>query len=66
MLIVQGDSSSSSKVRKSQKTIYTSCTWGYIHTEVNHTIYVQRGTTSTVYFMYKSRAFQAEPVNKLE
>ncbi len=39
---------------------------GYIYTEVTHMIYVRRGTTSAVYFIYKSRAFMAEPVNKLE
>ncbi len=59
MLIVQGHSNSSI-----YKIIYTSCTWGYIFTEINRTIYIQRWTTSTVYFMYKSRAFK--PVNKLE
>ncbi len=58
MFIFQGYSS--------QKTIYTSYKWGYIYTEVNHTIYVWRGTISAVYFMYKSRAFNAKPVNKLE
>ncbi len=31
MLIVHGCSTSSSKVLQSQKTIYTSCTWGYIY-----------------------------------
>ncbi len=25
--------------------------WGYYHTITNHTIYVRRGTTSTVYFI---------------
>ncbi len=35
-----------------------------ICTEVTYTIYVQRGTTSAVY--YKSRAFKVEPVNKVE
>ncbi len=39
---------------------------GYLYTEVSHTIYVRRGTISAVYFMYKSRAFKAEPVNKLK
>ncbi len=33
--------------------------------DVNHTIYVRRGTISAVYFMYKSRAFSAEPVNTI-
>ncbi len=55
MFIVQGRFSSSSKVWKRQKTVYTSCTRGYIYTEVNHTIYVRRGPTSAVYFIYKSR-----------
>ncbi len=32
----------------------TSYIWGYYHTTTNHTIYVCRGTTSTVYFISKS------------
>ncbi len=40
--------------------------WGYICTEVNHTIYIRIGTTSVVYFTHKSKAFKVEPVNKLE
>ncbi len=33
----------------------TSYIWGYYHMITNHTIYVRRGTTSTVYFICKCR-----------
>ncbi len=66
LLIVQVHSSSSPKVLNSQYTNYTSCTWGYISTEVNHTIYICRGITSAVYFKHKSKTFNIESVNKLE
>ncbi len=33
----------------------TSYICGYYHMITNHTIYVRRGTTSTVYFIFKSR-----------
>ncbi len=46
--------------------MYTSCIWGYIYTKVIHTIYIWRGTTSAIYFMYNSRSFKAQSVNNSE
>ncbi len=36
----------------------------HIYIEVNHTIYVWKGSDFAVYFIYNSWAFKAEAVNK--
>ncbi len=41
-------------------TTNTSYTWGCYHMITNHTIYIHRGTTSTVYFICKSRRNKTE------
>ncbi len=38
--------------------------WGYCHTITNHTIYVRRGTTSTVYFIFKSRTNKTGSISR--
>ncbi len=42
----------------------TSYIWGYYHTITNHTIYVCRGTTSAVYFIYKSRTNKTGSISR--
>ncbi len=38
--------------------------WGYYHMITNHTIYVHRGTTSTVYFICKSRTNKTGSISR--
>ncbi len=42
----------------------TSYIWGYYSTITNHTIYIRRGTTSTVYFICKSRTNNTESISR--
>ncbi len=42
----------------------TSYNWGYYHTIANYTIYVRRGTTSTVYFICKSRTNKTGSISR--
>ncbi len=42
----------------------TSYIWGCYHTITNHTIYLCRGTTSTVYFICKSRTSKTESISR--
>ncbi len=42
----------------------TSYIWGYYHTITNHTIYMCRGTTSTVYFICKSRTNKTGSISR--
>ncbi len=44
--------------------INTSYIWGYYHTITNHTTYVRRGTTSTVYFICKSRTNKTGSISR--
>ncbi len=54
------------RVKMYTYTTNTSYTWGCYHTITNHTIYVCRGTTPTVYFKCKSRTNYKEltPVHR--
>ncbi len=38
--------------------------WGYFHTITNHTIYICRGTTSTVYFIGKSKLYKTGLISR--